>query len=81
MQVDPHRLAPLGDRAVRVLDQVPHRLGLAQLGVLADVVQEEVEGRPADLGRPLPLGLVELDVHFAVLDRQLADEQLPQDFV
>jgi hypothetical protein len=80
MQVEPDRLAPLDGLVLVALD-LPHRLRLAQLDILAYVVQEEIERRPVEPRRPLSLGQVELDVDVAVLDRYLADEELAQDLV
>ena len=74
-QVQSQRLALPGVGPIPVFLYFP--VCLTQGVVLAQIVQEQVQRGLGQPGRPLAYGLVELDIHFTVLDRQFADEQLP----
>ncbi len=77
VQIDSHGRTSLCRSAVRILLDDP-LLRAAQLEVLPDVVQEDVQRGAAQAARPLAAGLVELDIHLTVLDGDITDQQLFQ---
>jgi hypothetical protein len=85
------RLRPRGDgvgdleahrrrrRHVRPVDAHVARAGLGLAEVLAQVVEEEVDRRRGELGRPVAGGRVERDLHaLEAVVLQLAAQQRPQ---
>ena len=62
-------------RAVRLPIVVP------QVVVFPKVIEETVEGRPAETTGPFPVGGIKTDLNLGGIKRHIADEQLPDTFV
>jgi hypothetical protein len=56
-------------------------LMLAQSGIFAHVIQEEINGRAGQAGAPLALGLVKADFDLPVFYGHLGDQKLPDSFI
>ena len=81
MQIHPERATALNGHAITAAFGFPTLRGIAQFEILAQVIQIQIQGGPAQLGRPFTSGLVKLNINFAILDRQFTHQQPPQGFV